>query len=113
VHETTGGEKRKPHQSIASDLSRDARALQKVARAPAGSPQGQGLQGEGAALAEAQALKLQAHREDLTVWEMKSHPSYPCPWVRLPVAGGQDQRGAHNPDREETALDLGEKAISH
>jgi hypothetical protein len=54
-------------------LARDARALQKAARAPtARPPQGQGLQGEAdVALAEAQALKLQARLEDLTVWEME------------------------------------------
>ncbi|MCX6680959.1 MAG: hypothetical protein NTX42_11445 [Methanothrix sp.] len=38
-----------------------------------GSPLGQGLQGEAEkALAEAQALKLQARLEDLTVWQMKN-----------------------------------------
>ena len=55
------------------ELARDARALHKAARAPArGPPQGQWLQGEAeTALAEAQTLKLQARREDLTMWETR------------------------------------------
>jgi hypothetical protein len=43
-----------------------------AARAPAARREGQRLQGEAeAALADAEALKLQARLEDLTVWEMK------------------------------------------
>ena len=53
-------------------MARDARALQKVARAPAARREAERLQGEAEkALAEAQALKLQARLEDLTVWEME------------------------------------------
>jgi hypothetical protein len=53
-------------------LSRDARALQKAAHAPAARREAERLQGEAdAAMAEAQALKLQARLEDLTVWEME------------------------------------------
>ena len=72
VHETTAGEKRKPHQSIARDLSRDSRALQKAARAPAARREAERLQGEAEkALAEAGGLKLQARLEDLTVWQIE------------------------------------------
>ena len=55
------------------ELASDARALQKaVARAPAARREGQRLQEKAdAALAEAEALKLQARLEDLTVWQMK------------------------------------------
>jgi hypothetical protein len=56
----------------ARELARDARALQKAARAPAARREAQRLQGEAeAALAEAGALKLQARLEDLTVWQME------------------------------------------
>ena len=48
------------------------KAPQKAARAPAARQEAERLQGEAdAALAEAEALKLQARLEDLTVWEMK------------------------------------------
>jgi len=54
------------------ELARDSRALQKVARAPAARREAERLQGEAnAALVEAQALKLQARLEDLTVWQME------------------------------------------
>ncbi len=53
-------------------MARDARGLQKAARAPAARLEVQRLQGEAdAALAEAEALRLQARLEDLTVWQMK------------------------------------------
>jgi hypothetical protein len=46
--------------------------LQKAARAPAARQEAERLQGEAdATLAEAQALKLQARLEDLTVWQME------------------------------------------
>ena len=47
------------------------KSLQEAARAPAARPRGKGCKGEGAALAEAEALKLQARLEDLNVWQMK------------------------------------------
>ena len=51
-------------------MARDARALQKAARAPAARREAERLQGEAdAALAEAEALKLQARLEDLNVWQ--------------------------------------------
>ena len=55
------------------ELARDARALQKAAaHLPAARQEAQRLQAEAdAALAEAEALKLQARLEDLTVWEME------------------------------------------
>jgi len=53
-------------------MARDARALQKVARAPAARRVAERLQGEAEkALAEAQALKLQVRLEALIVWQME------------------------------------------
>jgi len=53
-------------------MARDARALQKVARAPAARREAERLQGEAEkALAEAQALKLQVRLEALIVWQME------------------------------------------
>jgi hypothetical protein len=72
MHRTPSGDRRQALQSTAQELARDARALQKVARAPVARQEAQKLQREAEkALAEAQALKLQARLEDLTVWEMK------------------------------------------
>ena len=72
MHRTPSGDRRQVLQKEAQELARDARALQKVARAPAAHQEAQRLQGEAdAALAEAEALKLQARLEDLTVWEME------------------------------------------
>jgi hypothetical protein len=96
MHRTADGDRKK--------------ALQKVALAPAGS---QGSAEAARRDGGGPGPQAPGPREDLTVWEVKSHPSHQCSWARLPVAEGQDQRGAHKPDREDTALDLGEKAISH
>ena len=72
MHRTPSGDRRQALQRSARELARDARALQKVARAPAARREAERLQGKAdAALAEAQALKLQARLEDLTVWTMK------------------------------------------
>ena len=73
MHRTPSGDRRKALQRTAQELSRDARALQKVAaRAPAARREAQRLQGEAEkALVEAETLKLQARLEDLTVWQMK------------------------------------------
>jgi predicted acyl esterase len=61
-----------PRHKEARELARDDRALQKAARAPAARQEAQRLQGEAEkALAEAEALKLQARLEDLTVWQME------------------------------------------
>ena len=72
MHRTPSGDRRQALHKEARELSRDARALQKAARVPAARQEAQRLQGEvEKALAEAQALKLQARLEDLTVWQMK------------------------------------------
>ena len=72
MHKTTSGEKRKALKSEARELTRDARTLQKAARVPVALQEAQRLQVEvDAALAEAEALKLQARLEDLNVWQMK------------------------------------------
>jgi hypothetical protein len=72
MHRTPSGDRRQALQKEARELARDARALQKVARAPAARREAQRLQGEAnAALVEAEALKLQARLEDLNVWQMK------------------------------------------
>ena len=72
MHKTTSGEKRKALKSEARELTRDARALQKAARVPIALQEAQRLQVEvDAALAESEALKLQARLEDLNVWQMK------------------------------------------
>ena len=72
MHRTPAGDRRQSLQKEAQELARDARALQKAARAPAARREAQRLQGEAdAALAHAEALKLQARLEDLNVWEMK------------------------------------------
>jgi len=73
MHRTPSGDRRQALQKESRELARDARALQKAAtRAPAARQEAQRLQGEAdAALVEAEALKLQARLEDLTVWQMK------------------------------------------
>ena len=72
MHRTPSGDLRKALQKEARELARDARVLKKAARAPATRLEAQRLQGKAdAALAEAEALKLQARLEDLTVWEMR------------------------------------------
>jgi hypothetical protein len=72
MHRTPSGDRRQALQKEARELARDAKALQKVARAPAARREGQRLQGEAEkALVEAESLKLQARLEDLTVWEME------------------------------------------
>ena len=72
MHRTPSGDRRQALQKTARELARDARALQKVARAPAARREVEGLQVEAeAALAEAQALKLQARLEALQVWEQR------------------------------------------
>jgi len=72
MHRTPSGDRRKALRKEARELARDARALHKAARAPAARQEAQRLQGKAAkALAEAEALKLQARLEDLTVWEME------------------------------------------
>ena len=72
MHRTVAGDRRKALKRSARELARDAKALQKVARAPAARREGQRLQAEtDAAMAEAEALKLQARLEDLTVWQME------------------------------------------
>ena len=71
MHRTPSGDRRQALQKEARELARDACSLQKAARAPAARLEAQRLQGEAEkALAEAQALKLQARLEDLNVWEM-------------------------------------------
>lgn len=70
MHRTPSGDRRQSPQKETRELARNARALQKVARAPAARPRGRGCKMEGAALAEAQLLKLPARLEDLTVWQM-------------------------------------------
>jgi hypothetical protein len=72
MHRTPSGDRRQPLQRTARELARDAKALQKAARVPAARKEAQRLQGEAdAALSEAEALKLRARLEDLTVWEME------------------------------------------
>jgi len=72
MHMTAAGERRKALQRDARVLARNAKALQKTAKhRPATRKEAQRLQGEAdVALAEAEALKLQARLEDLTVWQM-------------------------------------------
>jgi hypothetical protein len=72
MHRTDAGEKRKALKREALELARDARALQKAARAPAVIHEAQRLQEEAnTALAEAEDLKLRARLEDLNIWQMK------------------------------------------
>ena len=73
MHRAPSGDRRQALRKEARELARDARALQKAAaHAPAARLEAQRLQGKAEkALAEAEALKLQARLDDLTVWEMK------------------------------------------
>ena len=73
MHRTDAGERRKALKRDAQELTREARVLQKAAaHLPVARMMAQKLQGEAdAALAEAQALKLQARLEDLNVWQME------------------------------------------
>ena len=60
--------------SVVRELAKDAKTLQKVAKhLPAARGAAQRLQEKAnKALAEAEALKIQARLEDLTVWEMET-----------------------------------------
>jgi hypothetical protein len=73
MHTTAAGERRKALGRDARELARDANTLQKAAvHLSAARKKAQRLQGEAeTALAEAEALKLQARLEDLNVWEME------------------------------------------
>ena len=72
MHTTPAGERRKSLIRDAQELAKDARFLEKAARAPSARQEAQRLQEEASsALAQAEALKLQARLEDLTVWEME------------------------------------------
>ena len=71
MHKTPAGERRKSLIRDAKELAKNAWFLEKAARAPAAHKEAQRLQEEAnSALAQAEALKLQARLEDLTVWEM-------------------------------------------
>jgi hypothetical protein len=72
MHKTPAGERRKSLIRDAKELAKNAWFLEKAARAPAAGKEAQRLQEEASsALAQAEALKLQARLEDLTVWEME------------------------------------------
>ena len=72
MHKTPAGERRKSLIREAKELAKDAKLLEKVAHAPSARQEAQRLQGEvESALAKAEALKLQARLEDLTVWKME------------------------------------------
>ena len=72
MHKTPTGERRKSLIREAKELAKDARLLEKAAHAPSARQEAQRLQVEvESALAEAEALKLQARLEDLTVWKME------------------------------------------
>jgi hypothetical protein len=72
MHRTPSGDRRQALKRTARELARDACALQKAARAPAARREAKRLQGKAdVALAEAEALKLQARLEDLNVWQME------------------------------------------
>ena len=72
MHKTPAGERRKSLIREAKELAKDARLLEKTAHAPSACQEAQRLQVEvESALAEAEALKLQARLEDLTVWKME------------------------------------------
>jgi hypothetical protein len=72
MRKTEAGERRKLLQRDARKLASDVRVLQNAAKhLPAARQEAQRLQDEvDAALAESEALKLQARLEDLTVWVM-------------------------------------------
>jgi regulator of replication initiation timing len=72
MHKTPAGERRKSLIRDAKELAKNAWFLERAARAPAARKEAQRLQEEASsALAQAEALKLQARLEDLTVWEME------------------------------------------
>jgi hypothetical protein len=72
MHKTPAGERRKSLIRDAKELAKNAWFLEKAARAPAAGKEAQRLQEEASsALVQAEALKLQARLEDLTVWEME------------------------------------------
>jgi hypothetical protein len=72
MHKTPTGERRKSLIRDAKVLAKDARFLERVARAPAVAKEAQRLQEEASsALAQAEAFKLQARLEDLTVWRLE------------------------------------------
>ena len=72
MHKTPAGERRKSLIRETKELAKDAKLLEKVTHAPSARQEAQRLQVEvESALAEAEALKLQARLEDLTVWKME------------------------------------------
>jgi hypothetical protein len=72
MHKTPAGERRKSLMRDAKVLAKNAWFLERAARAPAALKEAQRLQEKASsALAQAEALKLQARLEDLTVWEME------------------------------------------
>jgi hypothetical protein len=72
MHKTPAGERRKSLIRDAKELAKNAWFLERAARAPAARKEAQRLQEEAdAALAQAEALKVQARLEDLTLWEME------------------------------------------
>jgi hypothetical protein len=72
MHKTPAGERRKSLIRDAKELAKDARFLERAARAPSARQEAQRLQEEASsALAQAEALKLQARLEDQTVWVME------------------------------------------
>jgi regulator of replication initiation timing len=72
MHKTPAGERRKSLIRDAKELAKNAWFLEKAARAPATRKEAQRLQEEASsAMVQAEALKLQARLEDLTVWQME------------------------------------------
>lgn len=72
MHKTPAGERKKSLIRDAKELAKDARVLEKAARLPTALQEAQRLQKEASsALAQAEALKLQARLEDQTIWEME------------------------------------------
>jgi len=72
MHKTPAGERRKSLIRDAKELAKEARFLEKAARAPSARQEAQRLQEEASsALARAEALKLLSRLEDQTVWEME------------------------------------------
>jgi len=130
MHHTAAGDRRQSLQKEARELARDARALHKAAaRAPAARLDAQRLQGEAdLALAEAEALKLQARLEDLNVWQMekvkqsrkgsKTYTYWMASWreggktrnVHLGSASKMDAEAASQKAREMKAEALGMRA---
>ncbi len=73
MHKTVAGEKRKDLKAQAQDLAGKAKALRKVARIiPTAAEQAERFQaGADEVQAKAQALKLEARLENLTIWEQR------------------------------------------